>query len=449
LVETVLKTIHLGSFEAEAFWRDPDLACLPALPDPASARIVAAMDELLFAGCQPGDILITRFPMQACFADYLDGIGFSFAHHQGRPEEGVFRKEQLSIFELLQNASPEVGELIDGADRLEPYAILPGTEAFCQKYNLPFAGPQLPAVVKVNSKAYSHQLAMELGVKDYGCLVSNSAELAEQGKRALARGNILLKDPFGVSGKGNLLISTESMLERIVTHIASQERKGRKVALLVEPFFQRRLDFSCQMRIEPDGQIVLLSIQKMYNHGLAYQGSSSLRGEQAAFLERCGYFRNMEAVAKRIYRDGYWGHLCIDSMVLEDGSLVPVVEINARQSLGLLNHQLDQYANAYGLQSNLAFFSVGCPQPLEFAGLLEKLDQAGMLFTCKQPAGILPLSSNTLTINLPQPGELQPPSRIPKGRFYFSILDHAEERQGWIEKLTSLLEAMGLFVYTK
>jgi hypothetical protein len=56
------KTVHLGTFDAEAFWRDPELARLPALPDPAAERIVSAMDELLFPACQPGDLLITRLP---------------------------------------------------------------------------------------------------------------------------------------------------------------------------------------------------------------------------------------------------------------------------------------------------------------------------------------------------------------------------------------------------
>jgi hypothetical protein len=443
------KTVHLGTFDAETFWRDPGLARLPALPDPAAGRIVTAMDELLFPGCRPGDVLLTRFPMDAALANYLEQIGFVFEHNRIALDDGAMRESQASIFEIAQTAPPLlVHELLAGVSQVAPYAIIPATEAFCRKYSLPFAGPALAAVVQVNSKVYSHWLAVELGLKDYGCQVGSAAELIEEGRRYLTQGPLVIKDPFGVSGKGNLVIQSGTMVDRIGAHLAAQEKEGKNVSLVLEPFLAKKLDFSCQLCIEPDGRMHFLSLQRMYNQQLAYRGSSRLGAEQVAVLEQSGYFHKLEAVAARIYRDGYWGDLCIDSMALQDGTVVPVVEINARKSMGLINHYLDEFFSPDRLHSSLGCLSVGCPGPFHFAELLEKLEGAGLLFTQKQRRGIMPLSTNTLTINLGQPGQLGSPSGVRKGRFYFSILAAPEEREAWLEKLRCFYKASGFSVYS-
>jgi hypothetical protein len=443
------KTVHLGTFDAEAFWRDPELARLPALPDPAARRIVAAMDELLFPACQPGDLLLSLLPLDASLADYLERVGFVFEHNQAALDDGAIREPPASIFEVLHNASfATVHGLLTGVERVAPYAIIPATEAFCRKYSLLFAGPAPAAVSRVNSKVYSHQVAIELGLKAYGCHVTSAAELVEQGRRTLAHGPLIVKDPFGVAGKDNLLIQSGTILERIGSHLAAQEKKGKRVSLVVEPFLAKKLDFSCQMRIDPDGQVHFLSLQQMHNQHLTYQGSSRLGAEQAAGLEREGYFGKLEAVAARLYRDGYWGDVCVDSMVLQDGTVIPVVEINARQSMGLINHHLDQFFGPDRLSTSLACLSVGHPGPLCFAELLEKLERAGLLFSRRQGCGIMPLSANTLLVNLNAPQQPGLPSRLRKGRFYFSILASPGDRPAWLEKLRCFFEELGASVYS-
>jgi hypothetical protein len=455
-----MKTVHLGTFDAEAFWRDPDLARLPALPDPAAGRIVAAMDELLFPTCQPGDLLLTRLPMDVALADYLERVGFAFEHKCADPDfsskphrfsqtgEVSSPEPPASIFDILDDAPPAlIRGLLSGVERIAPYAIIPAVEAFCRKYSLPFSGPAPAAVSRVNSKVYSHQVAVELGLKAYGYQVARAAELVERGRRSLAGGPLLVKDPFGVAGKGNLLIQSEPMLERIGSHLAAQEKKGKRVSLVVEPFLPKKLDFSCQLHIAPDGQAHFLSLQQMHNDHLTYQGSSRLGAEQAAGLEQTGYFSQMETLAARLYRDGYWGAVCVDSMVLHDGTVIPVVEINARQSLGLINHHLDRFFGPDRLSASLACLSVGYAGPLRFAGLLAKLEGAGLLFTRRQGGGIMPLSANTLLVNLNGAEQPEAPARLRRGRFYFSIVASPAERPARLEKLRGFLKELGFSVY--
>ncbi|MFD1905307.1 hypothetical protein ACFSQ7_16485 [Paenibacillus rhizoplanae] len=52
--------VHCGSLESERYWREEDLASLPAIPDAKALAIVQAMDEMLFVFCGSGDVLLTR-----------------------------------------------------------------------------------------------------------------------------------------------------------------------------------------------------------------------------------------------------------------------------------------------------------------------------------------------------------------------------------------------------
>ncbi|MFD2876798.1 hypothetical protein ACFTAO_13755 [Paenibacillus rhizoplanae] len=59
----------------------------------------------------------------------------------------------------------------------------------------------------------------------------------------------------------------------------------------------------------------------------------------------------MEEACKDLFETGYHGEVCIDSMLLASGELVPIVEINARKSMGLINHHINQYVRQYSLFS--------------------------------------------------------------------------------------------------
>jgi hypothetical protein len=450
------KILFLGTFDAEAYWRDPELARLPALPDPATDAIVAAMDELLFPCCRACDLLLTRFPMNPGFKAYLERLEFRFDHNQ-TPLETQKAHSAQTVFGLLCNPpQSRWRELLAGVAGIEPYAVLPDTEEFCHKFAIPCAGPAPDAVIKVNSKVYSHTLARDLGFKNYGIIVNSSRELEKEGLNYLKNSPFLVKDPFGVSGKGNLLIQNGNVWRRIIIHLAAQENKGRRVVMLLEPFLKKELDFSCQMRIAPDGRVRILSLQKMINQQLAYQGSTRLEPERVAALERLGYFQQMESVAAQIYRDGYFGDVGVDSMWLHDGTLALVVEINARKSMGLINHHLDQFLGRYGSQGSLSFLTLGYPGLFHFEQFLAKMEEEQLLFSPGRPRGILPLSANTLTANLNRE-DTAAPFRIGKGRFYFAIaaplpgntfLENTfPENALWLEKLRGFCAGFGFRIY--
>lgn len=105
----------IGMFDAERFWRDPNLAKLPSVHDPEMENVVMAMDELLFPFCEGQDRLITRYRMNVCHKAYLHEIGFKFFSNSTDLEspDGGSAGRTANIFDLLTSA--------DRVEDMDPY----------------------------------------------------------------------------------------------------------------------------------------------------------------------------------------------------------------------------------------------------------------------------------------------------------------------------------------
>ncbi|MFD3269869.1 peptide ligase PGM1-related protein [Paenibacillus dendritiformis] len=172
----------------------------------------------------------------------------------------------------------------------------------------------------------------------------------------------------------------------------------------------------------------------------------------------------MEQLAACLYEEGYFGPVCVDSMLLADGRVHPVVEINARHSMGLLNYSLDTHWERCGQRSFLSCLQLGLPdawkassgrsgdmeraegedgawseQAERFSELLARLDRSGLLFTPERREGIVPLSANTLFV---------PDSGRASGRWYVSLAAGSREAsERMSHRLREALAAYGFLIY--
>ncbi|WP_217561238.1 hypothetical protein [Paenibacillus sp. GbtcB18] len=493
------KTV-MGTFDPETRWRDPDLARLPAMPDKDRESIVLCMDDLLFPFCGPEDILYSRCKIDPVLHEYLEGVGFSFRNRYlydlnderttlPGPDDFkqcVFRlaagKDKLADAEkrvlqaagsgysagagLPQSFAPvnvdgasgqaqpaEEAGITGAAGVLSPYAITAETEAYLQAAGPLVPLPDLETVVRVNSKMYSNRLLARIGEKCYGTEVGSAAEVEAAGNALLKQGPYLLKDPFGVSGKGNLLIDSEAMQRRIAEHLHKQEGSGLRSHFLLEPLLKKETDFSSHWFIRESGEAEFISVQRMINHQQNYGGSIKADESFIRLLENAGYFGVMEKALRLLAEDGYHGFVCFDSMVLEDGEVVSIVEINARKSMGLINAYLDKCWEKHGRTGWLTFLSLGLPEGFAFGRLLHALRETGLLLTAPGGYGIVPLSSNTVMVN-----EILSRRRMaegtlskrgmPKGRLYVSVVGRDDEhRSELIESLRHVLADLSVKVY--
>lgn len=452
------KTV-MGTFDPETRWRDPNLARLPAMPDKDRESIVLCMDELLFPFCGPDDMLYSRCKIDPVLHEYLIDLGFSFRtryhydlndQNEPLPEPDVFKR---CMFRLAIDQAQLLQPQGAGSGCLSPYAITADTEAYLQAAGTFTSLPDLETVIRVNSKLYHNRLLSRIGAKCWGTEVNSAAEMEATGSTLLKRVPYLLKDPFGVSGKGNLLIDNETMQRRIASHLYKQESSGLHSQFLLEPLLQKETDFSSHWFIRESGEKELVSIQRMINHQQNYCGSIQADEAFIHLLENAGYFDVIENALRLLVKDGYYGFVCFDSMILKDGEVVPIVEINARKSMGLLNAYLDKHWGLYGCTSWLTFLSLGLPEGFTFGRLLHILRESDLLLTVPGRYGIVPLSSNTVMVN-----EILTRRRIadgiqikqvmPKGRLYVSVVGRDDgHRSELLESLRQVLADLSIKVY--
>ena len=457
------KTV-MGTFDPETRWRDPNLARLPAMQGKDRESIVLCMDELLFPFCGPDDILYSRCKIDPVLHEYLNDLGFSFRtryrydlnnQNELLPEPDVFKRCMFRL--AIDKAQPlqPINKVLQGAESgcLSPYAITADTEAYLQAAGPFNCLPAIETVIRVNSKLYHNRLLSRIGAKCWGTEVNSATEMEATGSTLLKRGPYLLKDPFGVSGKGNLLIDSEAMQRRIAAHLHRQESSGLHSQFLLEPLLQKETDFSSHWFIWESGEKQLVSIQRMINHQQNYCGSIQADEAFIHLLENAGYFDVIESALQLLVKDGYYGFVCFDSMILKDGEVVPIVEINARKSMGLLNAYLDKHWGPYGCTSWLTFLSLGLPEGFAFESLLHILRESDLLLTVPGRYGIIPLSSNTVMVN-----EILTRRRIadgiqikqvmPKGRLYVSVVGRDDEhRSELLESLRQVFADLSIKVY--
>ncbi len=409
-------------FDAEAWWRPRDLAALPSLgggSDPA----VDAMDELLAGFCEPGDLLITRRPMAAALRD---GLGDAFAFdtvagslgHGGQPST-ISRWVILG----LGRWSGMCWRISGSCRRF----VAPGScRMRCCRRPGRLAEQLLPApniVAQVNSKSWSNELVQRLGLPGAGRVVRSTDELVDAVTALDFRA--LVKDPYGVSGRALLEVPSPGVLKAIERVLRKQVDRGLRVELIVQEKYRKLHDFSGHLMINPDGTWEFLGIQQMTNRGFRHFGSSPA---EPSLIDHGWYAETLAEVVPALTDAGYSGPVGVDSMLLEDGAVIPVLEINARQSLGLLAVHLDRRASEYGLSGHLWQLELNVAPGNTIDTVIAAFQ--GIAYRGGSIPGVTVLNGSTLA--------------APGGRVYVAIFCPVGEIHRWQQRLLAEITTAGL-----
>jgi hypothetical protein len=398
-------TVRLGTFDAESWWRPTDLAALPSVggADPA----VGAMDELLAAFCTPGDLLITRHQLAEPIRENLEKAlnNEDFEHLSvNDPDSGPI--------ERLVHADPSLLERIRGRE-VTPYAVLPETWKL--------AGQCLPApeiVAEVNSKTWSNELVRDLGLPGSGRVVRSVDELVAA-VTALDF-QALIKDPYGVSGRALIEVATPGVLRAVERVLRKQVDAGSRVELIVQEKYPKHHDFSGHLLLDRNGDWDFLGLQLMTNRGFRHLGSSPV---PPGLIDEGWYAETLAEVVPAIAKTGYWGPVGVDAMLLDDGTVIPVLEINARQSLGLLSLELGQRAAEHGLTGHLWQLELNVAPGKGIDDVFIAL--GNLLYEGGTRPGVTVLSGSTLA--------------APGGRIYLAIFCPTGELDHWRQRLQAAL----------
>jgi hypothetical protein len=204
-------TVHFGSFDAELAWRPSRLARLPAGPMPESNRATRGMDELLAAGCASGDLLLTSEPVSNALVDVLAAAGISPV------VRAVPGPASSTVEQRLAHVDPAALPGVNGW-AASVYAVVPGTAAAVAALGLRASLPGVPDVARVNSKTWSNELVVRLGLPGAAVLATSPSAVRQYATLISERG-VVLKDPYGVSGRGALRVGSGRVLDTVVRHL--------------------------------------------------------------------------------------------------------------------------------------------------------------------------------------------------------------------------------------
>ncbi|MGE4256794.1 MAG: hypothetical protein AB7E84_16530 [Xanthobacteraceae bacterium] len=426
--------IIVGSFPAEQSWSEPGAPKLSPfrLPDMATR----SLDEMLFPLCEDEDVLCTRLHRHATMSKYHTSLGF-------RHVERACTDDTLDPRETYVLLGDEMHEawlaraILSGA-QLTPWAVTHESAALFARQGLR-VHPSADIAARVNSKVWSTELRKRTNDR-YPCVVTSTwEELLSLGRDYLERyGVIVIKEPFGVSGSGTTRVDSERRLLNLIKTLSSREGADNVAQMIVEPFLNRAFDFSTYLDIKPDGRVHRLGVQEILVSGFSWSAIMPMSAEHERSALTPTYFAVVDDACRALFEDGYHGPVCIDSMVLTNDDVVPIIEINARLSVGRVNQHLDKALAAYDCRSYLSVVRTSLNYN-QIDDLFDALRATGALFEVDHNEGILPLTSNTLRSDVQD--------ETP-GRMYYAVaFRHICAIQRYKELLRAALELLGARIF--
>lgn len=220
-------------------------------------------------------------------------------------------------------------------DQVESWGPSRAIENWAKQHHLLYPVPPWEVTIQVNSKAFSFQ---QIDPLPNGELLTSRSAVEAWVKKV--EGPKVLKTCFGLSGQGHLLLpAAPDKIQRFVDRELSAARP-----LIGEPWVRRQLDFSTQWIIAPDqsivyaGSTILLSDEKGEYAGNKVGDETVIFGSNLHHLEE--HKKVVFPVLKKMASLGFFGNVGIDAMVWGDGFLHPIVEINARKTMGWVAIQI-------------------------------------------------------------------------------------------------------------
>jgi len=430
--------ILLGSFEVENRWAEGEPG-LPTVALAGSRAIVNRMDEfgLLLAGA--GDHVVLKAPPDDGYLEYLSSLGLSLPRMltvADQDPQRVITEDVLADTDL----TAALAELAARNAQLWPHGVSDLEERLAKRCGLPLASA--PAVIckTVNSKIYSRLAADATGLpQPPGVVCRDLDELAAACDRArqwLSAGRtVALKDAYGVSGKGILVIREERRLGQVQAMCARRARKrgNPRVGIVVEEWVPKQTDLNYQFTIDRDGAVHFDFVKEALTAGGVHQGHrmpARLTTGQVAELRQAA-----AALGSRLAADGYFGVVGVDALLTTAGLLYPVIEINARNNMSTYQEGLRQQFFAAGQTVLAKQFPVRLRRRVSFAELRHRLGE--VLLRPGASYGLL--VNNFATVNAAAPpGEQDPGARATfEGRLYGIIIAGSAGQASAIDRETT------------
>ncbi|MFI5776803.1 ATP-grasp domain-containing protein [Nocardia sp. NPDC051570] len=419
--------VFLGNFEVEGRWAIGELG-LRGVAFEAGRAVVNRMDEFALLLATGTDYVVLKKEPDADYLSYLADLGLELPRilAPGRQDPQRMVTEDA----LADSATiARLTRLADAGCWLAPHGVSTLEEQLAERSGLRLAAPGAAICKAVNSKIYSRRLADELGLRQargWACDTVAEWDEAVAGARALlaAERKVVVKDAFGVSGKGIAVMETVQRLDRLHRMIArGAARAGHgRVGLVVEEWVAKDRDLNYQFTVGRDGAVRFDFVKEALTDGGVHKGHRFPAALTTAQLDELR--DSAQRIGTRLARDGYFGVVGVDALVDPDGGLYPLLEINARNNMSTYQALVQETFAGAGKVALARHYVLRLRTELTFEQLRRRLD--GVLLDRGNGNGLL--VNNFATVNAAAPVRGSARERSFDGRLYGMLVASSADR---------------------
>jgi D-alanine-D-alanine ligase-like ATP-grasp enzyme len=368
--------VFLGNFEVEELWAADELG-LPRVSASGGAAVVNSMDELALLLGGKGDHVVLKHAPDPAYRAYLEGLGLDLpqVHVPAKSDPGN-NVTQDAV------ADPELVAILAGLSGSGAHLLAHGVstveERLSELTGLPLAAPGAALSKAVNSKVYSRRLCDELGIRQprgWACdTLGQLAQAASEAAAVLDDGrHVVVKEAFGVSGKGISVVKDARRLDRLCRMIETSAGRANveRIAFVVEEWVTKLTDLNYQFTVGRDGSVRFDFVKEAITENNVHKGHRMPARLDAAQFEIIG--TTALKVGARLAADGFYGVVGVDALVEPDGGLFPVLEINARNNMSTYQVRLQEAFVGDGELAMARHYPLRLAAPIGFARLREAL----------------------------------------------------------------------------
>ncbi|MDP5274599.1 peptide ligase PGM1-related protein [Chengkuizengella axinellae] len=379
---------------AEKYWNTVNAGIV----DPNENIIVNRVEEMNLMLCREQDVMILREKPDEFFLMKLQELGFSIPRILTPDHADLL----TPISELILKDVKLQQEILSLSADYEkayfvPYAVTALEEQIANKCGLKIMSAPSHVSALINDKIFNRRMAENLGFDVCKGKVCHSIEeISEEYTRLVQESpffdKVIIKEPFGASGKGLYIVDSEERLKSLLVRLKRFSRNRVDCSWIVEGWYPKKVDINYQIYIAPNGSIETFSIKEQVLRDTVYIGSRmpvQLSDQHIRLYKKFG-----DQIGKYLFELGYTGIASIDSIITETDVIIPIIEINGRFTLSTYISFLQNILGE--VQVFTPYSKMITDSPLGYRELCLALENEGILYDIHKKEGVIVYTAGTL-----------------------------------------------------
>ncbi len=314
------------------------------------------------------------------------------------PQIVILPEEKITISEYLYNHKEKLKN-IDNLQQYEyiPYILSHYDEEICNAEQLRIYGTNAEIVKSVNDKMYARKFAENLKLPiTVGDLCSSKQELKKAYQKLVDKGysKFAIKEPYNSAGKGVYFIRDDKQFNSFVRMMRFSEDANFVVS--IEEWLENKRDINYQIEILEDSSVNLIAITEQIISVTSYKGT--IYPANLSLKEKKKYEEYAQIIGKELFKLGYRGLVGVDSMIKENGKIIPIIEFNARLNQSTYYIPILEYFSSKKCSTLIRSYDVKTNKKLDYKTLKEELIKKNLYYTDNSGEGIIILNSSSLSV---------------------------------------------------